>query len=238
MNNKRYQHILFDLDGTLTDPMIGITSSVKYALSYFNIEVEDLRSLCPFIGPPLKTSFKDFYQFTDEQADVAIAKYREYFSKQGIFENTLYQGIDELLRLLTENEMKIYLATSKPQPFAQQILEYFHLESYFTFVGGSTFDGSRSEKANVIQYVLDSTDIKTRSDVVMIGDRKYDIKGAKANNIDSIGIGFPGVVTSEGRIGVLYGYGDEEELANAGANKIVTDIKELSSFLLTGNIPI
>ena len=132
MNNKRYQHILFDLDGTLTDPMIGITSSVKYALSYFNIEVEDLRSLCPFIGPPLKTSFKDFYQFTDEQADVAIAKY----------------------------EMKIYLATSKPQPFAQQILEYFHLESYFTFVGGSTFDGSRSEKADVIQYVLDSTDIK------------------------------------------------------------------------------
>ena len=104
MNNKRYQHILFDLDGTLTDPMIGITSSVKYALSYFNIEVEDLRSLCPFIGPPLKTSFKDFYQFTDEQADVAIAKYREYFSKQGIFENTLYQGIEELLRLLTENE--------------------------------------------------------------------------------------------------------------------------------------
>ena len=90
--------------------MIGITSSVKYALSYFNIEVEDLRSLCPFIGPPLKTSFKDFYQFTDEQTDVAIAKYREYFSKQGIFENTLYQGIDELLRLLTENEMKIYLA--------------------------------------------------------------------------------------------------------------------------------
>ena len=208
MNNKRYQHILFDLDGTLTDPMIGITSSVKYALSYFNIEVEDLRSLCPFIGPPLKTSFKDFY----------------HFSKQGIFENTLYQGTDELLRLLTENEMKIYLATSKPQPFAQQILEYFHLESYFTFVGGSTFDGSRSEKADVIQYVLDSTDIKTRSDVVMIGDRKYDIEGAKANNIDSIG--------------VLYGYGDEEELANAGANKIVTDIKELSSFLLTGNIPI
>lgn len=213
---------MFDLDGTLTDPMIGITSSVKYALSYFNIEVEDLRSLCPFIGPPLKTSFKDFYQFTDEQADVAIAKYREYFSKQGIFENTLYQGTDELLRLLTENEMKIYLATSKPQPFAQQILEYFHLESYFTFVGGSTFDGSRSEKADVIQYVLDSTDIKTRSDVVMIGDRKYDIEGAKANNIDSIG--------------VLYGYGDEEELANARA--IVTDIKELSSFLLTGNIPI
>ena len=208
MNNKRYQHILFDLDGTLTDPMIGITSSVKYALSYFNIEVEDLRSLCPFIGPPLKTSFKDFYQFTDEQADVAIAKYREYFSKQGIFENTLYQGTDELLRLLTENEMKIYLATSKPQPFAQQILEYFHLESYFTFVGGC-----------IRQHRY-----KTRSDVVMIGDRKYDIEGAKANNIDSIG--------------VLYGYGDEEELANAGANKIVTDIKELSSFLLTGNIPI
>ena len=161
MNNKRYQHILFDLDGTLTDPMIGITSSVKYALSYFNIEVEDLRSLCPFTSGTIKNILlRTSIKFTDEQADVAIAKYREYFSKQGIFENTLYQGIDELLRLLTENEMKIYLATSKPQPFAQQILEYFHLESYFTFVGGSTFDGSRSEKANVIQYVLDSTDIK------------------------------------------------------------------------------
>ena len=147
MNNKRYQHILFDLDGTLTDPMIGITSSVKYALSYFNIEVEDLRSLCPFIGPPLKTSFKDFYQFTDE------------FRKSGC--NTI---------------------------------------------------------------CIRQHRYKTRSDVVMIGDRKYDIEGAKANNIDSIG--------------VLYGYGDEEELANAGANKIVTDIKELSSFLLTGNIPI
>ena len=188
--------------------------------------VKEMIKRKPYPAPIVKLNpeVKDFYQFTDEQADVAIAKYREYFSKQGIFENTLYQGTDELLRLLTENEMKIYLATSKPQPFAQQILEYFHLESYFTFVGGSTFDGSRSEKADVIQYVLDSTDIKTRSDVVMIGDRKYDIEGAKANNIDSIG--------------VLYGYGDEEELANAGANKIVTDIKELSSFLLTGNIPI
>ena len=157
MNNKRYQHILFDLDGTLTDPMIGITSSVKYALSYFNIEVEDLRSLCPFIGPPLKTSFKDFYQFTDEQADVAIAKYREYFSKQGIFENTLYQGIDELLRLLTENEMKIYLATSKPQPFAQQILEYFHLESYFTFVRRKPFRKSECNTICIRQHRYKNT---------------------------------------------------------------------------------
>ena len=82
MNSKRYQHILFDLDGTLTDPIIGITSSVKYALSYFNIEVEDLRSLCPFIGPPLKTSFKDFYQFTDEQSDIAIAKYGNIFQNK------------------------------------------------------------------------------------------------------------------------------------------------------------
>lgn len=215
---------MFDLDGTLTDPMIGITSSVKYALSYFNIEVEDLRSLCPFIGPPLKTSFKDFYQFTDEQADVAIAKYREYFSKQGIFENTLYQGIDELLRLLTENEMKIYLANLKAAALRSTNSRIFPLRILFYICWRRHIRRNRSEKANVIQYVLDSTDIKTRSDVVMIGDRKYDIKGAKANNIDSIG--------------VLYGYGDEEELANAGANKIVTDIKELSSFLLTGNIPI
>lgn len=214
---------MFDLDGTLTDPMIGITSSVKYALSYFNIDVEDLRSLCPFIGPPLKTSFKDFYHFTDEQAERAIAKYREYFSRQGIFENTLYKGIDDLLRSLTENEMRIYLATSKPQPFAQQILEYFHLESYFTFVGGSTFDGSRSEKADVIRYVLNNSDIRTLSDIVMIGDRKYDIEGANANNIDSIG--------------VLYGYGNEEELMGAGANKIVASIDELSSFLLSEDTP-
>lgn len=179
--------------------------------------MEDLHTLCPFIGPPLKTSFKELYHFSEEQADIAIIKYREYFSEQGIFQNIKYPGIDNILREITENGMKAYLATSKPEPFAKQILEHFNLKSYFSFVGGSTFDGSRSEKADVIQYVLDSNHMKTLPDIVMVGDRKYDIEGAKTCGINSIG--------------VLYGYGSEEELRNAGADKIVANLDELSSFL-------
>lgn len=225
MQKRNYQHILFDLDGTITDPMEGITKSVKYALAYFGIEVNDLRSLYPFIGPPLKTSFMEFYQFTEEQAEIAIVKYRDYFSTKGIHENVMYEGMDKLLQTLTQKGKKLYLATSKPEPFARQILKHFNLDNFFTFIGGSTFDGSRSDKADVIKYVLEETRTMDLPKVVMVGDRKYDIIGAKKNGIDTIG--------------VLYGYGDENELREAGANQIVGDLHELLESLLTeDNCPI
>lgn len=218
MKEKEYQHILFDLDGTITDPMEGITKSVSYALASFSIEVQDRRTLCPFIGPPLKNSFIEYYNFTEEQAEAAIVTYREYFSTKGIFENVMYKGMDEFLRTLTLNGKKLYLATSKPEPFAKQILEHFKLNSYFTLIGGSTFDGSRSEKADVIKYVLEESQITNYPSVVMVGDRKYDIIGAKMNEIESIG--------------VLYGYGDEDELREAGADHIAANLSELSQVLL------
>ncbi len=214
---KNYQYLLMDLDGTVTDPMFGITSSVQYALSHFGIIVSNIEELCPFIGPPLKDSFKEFYHFTEEQSEEALQKYREYFSIKGIFENEVYEGMEEFLKFQTQQGKKIMLATSKPVVFAKQILEHFNLIGYFSFIGGSTLDGSRSSKADVIRYVLETQHLMDLSKVLMIGDRKHDIEGARKNGIDSVG--------------VLYGYGDEAELRLAGANCIVANIAELASVI-------
>ena len=208
-------YLFFDLDGTLTDPMIGITHSVQYALASFGIEENDLHQLCTFIGPPLKDSFREFYGFSNEQAEIALIKYREYFSKRGIFENQVYDGIPALLAQQKKSGRKLMLATSKPEIFARQILDYFNLSHYFSFIGGATLDGKRSTKTDVIRYVLKSNKIDNPSDVIMIGDRKHDIEGAQANNIQSIG--------------VLYGYGSEKELYEAGANIIVASVTHLQN---------
>lgn len=207
-----YEYILFDLDGTLTDPKIGITKSIAYALKFFDISIENLDSLCKYIGPPLVDSFMDF-GFSKEKALEAVDKYREYFKDYGIFENEVYEGVAELLQKLKERKKKIMLATSKPEVFAKQILEHFGLLQYFDFVGGSEFNGDRAEKSEVIQYVLKEGKVTDKAKAVMIGDRKYDILGAKEVGIDSIG--------------VLNGYGDQEELIAAGADAIVSSVCEL-----------
>ena len=215
--NKKYKYLLLDLDGTVTDSMEGITRSVQYALENFGITVTDLNTLRPFIGPPLKESFKEFYHFTDEQAETALKKYREYFSTKGLFENKVYEGMPQFLIDQVAKDRQLLLATSKPEPFAKQILSYFGLDSYFTFIGGSTMDGSRSTKTDVISYVLSANHVDDLSAVVMIGDRKHDIIGAENNGIDSIG--------------VLYGFGDEAELRKAGATYIAANLRELSTML-------
>lgn len=198
-----YQYILFDLDGTLTDPGIGITNSVAYALEKYNITVEDRTELYKFIGPPLQDSFMEFYGFSEMESKKAVEYYREYFRDKGIFENEVYEGIPELLQTLKGAGKQVILATSKPEEFARQILEHFDLIQYFDFVAGATMDGSRSEKADIIQYALDKCMIKDKSKVIMVGDRKHDIIGAAKNKLPAIG--------------VLFGYGSEEELRNAGA---------------------
>lgn len=214
---KKYAYILLDLDGTITDPMEGITKSVAFALNHFGIEVDDIRELCPFIGPPLIDSFKEFYQFTDEQAREAVAKYRERFATTGIFENKLYEGMTDFLERATQQGYTLMLATSKPFVFATRILKYFEIGKYFAFVGGSGLDGSLPTKTDVIRYVLEENKLDDLSKVVMIGDRKHDIFGAKEAGIDSIG--------------VLYGYGSREELTNAGADRIVKNLGELKEVL-------
>ena len=201
-----YQNILFDLDGTLTDPGMGITNSVIYALKKFKIDVEDRTSLYRFIGPPLKGSFEEFYGFSEEQSELAVQYYREYFKKQGMLENEVYDGIPELLKQLREKNKTLIVATSKPEPFTLEILRHFQLLDYFNFVAGATMDDTRNKKSDIIRYALESCHITDKSTAVMIGDRKHDIIGAKENGLDSIG--------------VLFGYGDYEELTAAGATYI------------------
>lgn len=213
----QYRYLLFDLDGTLTNPGEGITRCVEYALQHFGIVVNDLRDLYPFIGPPLNDSFKEFYHFTEEQAKEASLKYHERFADTGIYENQIYEGIVDFLERAKQQGYQMMLATSKPDVFASRILDHFHLTDYFSFVGGSGLDGSRHSKADVIAYVLSENQIMDLSKVVMIGDRKHDILGAKQMGVDSIG--------------VLYGYGDQKELEEAGANYIVGSINELEKLL-------
>ena len=215
----KYSYLLLDLDGTVTDSMTGITRSVQYALKHFGIEIKELSLLQPFIGPPLKDSFKEFYHFTEEQATLATSKYHEYFSSKGIFENAVYAGIKDFLQKQKKENKQILLATSKPEILAKQILDHFELSFYFDFIGGATFDDSRSSKKDVINYVLENCQLKNKLDkCIMIGDRKHDIEGAKANHISSAGI--------------LYGYGSKEELIQAKADYIVKDLKELQTVLI------
>ena len=212
---KRY--IFFDLDGTLTDPMIGITSSVQYALSKFGISVRYLKELIPFIGPPLAQSFREFYGFSEEQAEEAVRYYREYFSPKGIFENEIYPGIAQLLVTLYEAGFELAVTTSKPRVYAERILKHFGIDEYFSLVAGSELDGTRVNKNEVIQYALDAYGI-SGNDALMIGDRKHDMEGAAACGVESVG--------------VLYGYGSREELTAAGAGHLVETVKELREFLL------
>ncbi len=215
MQKKR--NILFDLDGTLTDPMLGITKSVRYALHAFGIEVDSLESLTPFIGPPLKKCFQTFYDMSEEDAERALQTYREYFSETGIFENHVYEGIPAMLKTLKQKGFKLFLATSKPEIYARRILEHFDLLPYFNFVGGSLLSGERVEKADVIEYVLKENQIE-RETAVMVGDRCFDVTAGKAAGLTTVG--------------VLYGYGDEKELSEAGADCLVTSVFELTECLL------
>lgn len=213
MKDKTY--LLFDLDGTLTDPFIGITRSVQHALKYYGIIENDLSRLAPFIGPPLIDSFRETYHFSEEQAEEAVNYYREYFAERGWRENKVYPGIPELLKHLQETGHKLYVATSKPTPFAEKILDYFHLSRYFERIEGASLDRTRMRKTEVMRYLLTQTGISEKEKTVMIGDRKFDVAGAHEIGVECIG--------------VLYGYGSREELVSAGADYIVPTVDALSA---------
>ena len=213
-----YDVILFDLDGTLTDPGEGITNSVAHALKKLGIPVPERRALYKFIGPPLYQSFMDFYGLDRQKALEAVEFYREYYRDRGIWENEVYAGIPELLAKLKGAGKRLLVATSKPENFALQILEHFHLRQYFDRVAGSTLDSSRVEKADVICYALEQEGIAPGPSVVMVGDREHDVLGARKAGLDCIG--------------VLFGYGDAPELQKAGAARIATTVEELAGLLL------
>ncbi|HEL1613947.1 TPA: HAD family hydrolase [Streptococcus suis] len=212
-----YQIILFDLDGTLTDSGQGILNSVAYALDQMGIEEPDLASLQRFIGPPLYESFARFYQLNPADTQAAVDAFRVYFKEKGMFENQLYEGVIPLLEALTEAGKTLAIATSKPEVFAKQILEYFDISHYFDVIAGASLDSSRINKTDVISYALAQLDYNPQT-TIMVGDREHDIQGAQANQLASIG--------------VLYGYGTKQELEEAGATRIAQTVVDLKELLL------
>ena len=210
-----YNAVLFDLDGTLTDSKIGITKSVQYALSKFNIREDNLDNLESFIGPPLSESFQKHYGFETSQAQDAVDFYREYFSTSGMYENAVYPGIPDLLADLKSKRKELIVATSKPTIFANQILKAFNLYQYFTAVVGSHLDGTRTSKTEIIAHALSMLGKPKTSSTVMIGDREHDIIGAQGNAIDSIA--------------VTYGYGSLLELQCANPTHLAHAVEDIGA---------
>lgn len=215
-----YTYILFDLDGTLTNSKEGITKSVEYALNKFNIQVNDLDCLEKFIGPPLKDSFMEYYNFDENKAEETVKYYREYFSEKGLFENEVYPNIESMLTKLKEAGLHLIVATSKPTVFSEKILDHFNLTKFFDAIVGSTLDGSRSKKSDVIKFALEENKVSP-SEALMIGDREHDIIGAAKNNIPSMG--------------VTYGFGSHDELKKAGATYIVDTVNEIAEKIILLN---
>lgn len=212
-------YILLDLDGTITNPAEGITKCFEYALNHFGIEVESRAQLEQFIGPPLRQSFKEGFGFDDEKATEAVAKYRERFTPTGMYENEVYPGMEEALQSLKEAGKVLIVATSKPEHMAKKILEHFHLDGYFDDICGSCDDAKRNEKDEVIRYALEKHDITDLDDVLMVGDRKFDVVGAAKCGLKCMG--------------VLYGFGDRAELEQAGAAYIAETVEDMARIIVS-----
>ncbi len=213
-----YQYILFDLDGTLTDSREGITKSVQYALDQVGIYEPDLTSLEHFIGPPLYDEFMRCYGFSPEVAKTAVAAYRERYNDIGWKENLLFDGIPVVLKALKDAGRKLGVASSKPKVFVERILNLFDIAQYFDVVSGATLDGRISTKAQVLDCALNGLGVTDKAQAVLVGDRMHDVEGAKAHGIDCVG--------------VTFGFGGRQELAEAGAAHIVDTMGELLAVLL------
>ena len=212
-----YDVVIFDLDGTVSNPEKGITESFRYALSHLNVKIPSQQTLRTFIGPPLWETFSEKYEFNKSKTGEAVRFWREYFTDKGIYENKLYDGMEELLQKLVDRGLKIAIATTKPQVFADRVVRHFKIDNLFSLVVGSDLDGGRSDKSTLISEVLSSRNV-SGGRAVMVGDRAADIEGAQSCGIDSIG--------------VAYGFGSEEELKNAGATKVVLTVTDLARLLL------
>lgn len=214
----KYHTVLFDLDGTITDSGPGIMNCVRYALQKAGMPEADEAELRAFIGPPLHEQFRDFCGITDDQAEEMVRLYRERYSGTGIFENRVYDGVIPMLEQLKGAGIRILLATSKPEKFAKIIADHFGFAEYFDFIGGANMDGTRTDKQEVIEYVLESCGVSERTDLIMVGDRRYDVEGAKKAGLASMG--------------VLYGYGSREEIEAAGPDLIAETPADVTALIL------
>ncbi|MCD7818679.1 MAG: HAD hydrolase-like protein [Lachnospiraceae bacterium] len=227
---RYYEYILFDLDGTLTESAPGIINAVIYALKKNGIEETDREKLLSFVGPPLVDSYQKYYGISAEQAIHMVDDYREYYHVSGWKENSVYTGIPEVLQTLRNQGRKLVVATSKPEMSAKQILSYFGLDSYFELIAGASMDESRSQKGRVIAYALSQLKLELKAPsgggsameaspqgfmpgILMVGDRSHDVNGARENGLPCVG--------------VLYGYGNQRELEEAGAAAICPEVSDL-----------
>ncbi len=219
MVGRDFEFILFDLDGTLTDSGPGILNCLEYALEDQGIPIPERDQMRALLGPPLVDTFRDVFGMNDQQIAQAIDKYRERYHDIGLFENSVYEGVPELLAELQTAGMRMATATSKPEYSATRILQHFELDQYFEFIGAAALDGTRDSKSLVIKHTLDNTNTNpTSHNMIMIGDRRHDVYGAREHGIDTIG--------------VLWGYGDADELTSAGVTDLATNTENLKNLLL------
>ena len=214
---KKYETILFDLDGTLTDPEHGLVESYHYGLSKMGVKIEKKTDLRRYIGPTLFDVWQVDYGFTPDESKRAVELFREYFSVYGWWDNKVYPGVHNMLSVLKKSGKKIMLATAKPEVFARKILDHFDLTQYFDFIAGASLDNSRNKKDQVIKYALESMKIEDLDKCILVGDRCFDAEGASLCGIDSLG--------------VLYGQGSKEELETAGFTDVVNTVDEALDYL-------
>ena len=211
-----FDTLLFDLDGTLTDSTEGIVRCLEYALERMGFDIPEDKN--KFLGPPLYRSFAEFCGMNEEQVNEAVRIFRERYSTVGLFENRVYEGVPEMLKRLRDGGKRIMVATSKPEVYAVRIFDRFGLSQFFEIVGGANINGTRNDKDEVIEYVLEKAGINDRSRVLMIGDRRQDVLGAHKTGLKCLGI--------------LWGYGSIEELNEAGADFIADTPEKAADMLL------
>ena len=210
---KKYDSILFDLDGTLTDSGPGIMRCVRTVLDHYGIPVDHPDDLRVFVGPPLVKTFFEWGVPKDE-GDNALALYRKDYNVTGLFENSVYEGVEDMLRRLKQEGFRLFVATSKPENTARTVLEHFGLDGYFEYIGGAGMDETRLTKEEVIEYILSRKNIGR---AVMAGDTEYDVTGAKKFGIETIG--------------VSWGYGQKEAMIKAGAVYMIDSPEEIYSLI-------
>ena len=217
----KFKNILFDLDGTIIKSDPGVTRGVKLSLEALGIEVGDESKLLKFLGPPLYDSYKKYYNLDYSTYEKALDIFHEYYRSTGIFECSVYEGLEESFKRLIGAGANLFVATSKPEPEAKRVIEHFNLSKYFKFIGGSDGDhgGLRSTKTAVMEYVLSSAGLENKSDILMIGDRYHDIVGAKNIGVKSMS--------------VLYGYGNEAEFKEYGTDFIVNTARDVADFIIS-----
>ncbi|MFD0676840.1 MULTISPECIES: HAD hydrolase-like protein [unclassified Paenibacillus] len=210
--------VLFDLDGTLTDSSEGIANGIQYALSKFGMREESKERLIQWIGPPLLDTFRTYYRFDEQKARQAEMYYRDYYTRKGMYENTVFTGIPQMLDELQQAGTQMLVATSKSAPIAKSILQHFRLRSFFKMVAGSDLDGTRASKSEIIDFALKQFTTGESRKVVMVGDRKHDIVAAHDNGIKSAA--------------VSYGYGTLQELEKVQPTYFVHSVSQLRALLL------